>query len=375
MVSGQPRPLFERIAKRIARLGPITLAEYMTAALYDADHGYYMTGDPLGADGDFVTAPEISQMFGETLGLWCAETWGRMGAPEAFHLVELGPGRGTLMADALRAARVVPGFLESAQVHLVEISPALRACQRETLNTAVDGRIVSPAWHSTLSSVPRGPLILVANECFDALPVRQFVRGHQSDDLAWYERQVALSENAQSLSFAMVPATVEATALLPLEAAEVPPGGTIEISPVSTALAGDIGNRIAQDGGAALIVDYGAARPVGEGTLQGVRRHASHDILDSPGQVDLTAHVDFAALSRAARLAGAKAWGPVPQGQFLASLGIAARAETLTHAANPVQRQTIAAALDRLTNPDQMGDLFKVLAFTHPELGTLAEFP
>jgi NADH dehydrogenase [ubiquinone] 1 alpha subcomplex assembly factor 7 len=201
------------------------------------------------------------------------------------------------------------------------------------------------------------------------------VRGHNAGALAWRERLVALSENRQSLAYALGPATMKAAALLPHEAAEVPPGGTFEISPASAALAGQIGTRIAQDGGAALIVDYGAARPAGEATLQGVRHHARHDILETPGQADLTAHVDFTALSRAAGAAGAKVWGPVPQGKFLASLGIAARAETLARAASPAQREAIAAAVERLIGADRMGELFKILAFAHPSLGPLAGFP
>ncbi len=374
-MSGQAKPLPERIASRIARLGPMTLAEYMTAALCDADHGYYMTGEPFGAGGDFITAPEISQMFGEMIGLWCAETWGRMGAPDPFHFIELGPGRGTLMADALRAAGAVPGFLEAARLHLVEISPALRTRQSETLKAAGASLIALPKWHDSLASVPGGPLLLIANEFFDALPVRQFVRCREAGALSWRERLVTLSENRETLAFALGPATIKATALLPPEAAGVPAGGIFEISPTSAALAGEIGARITQDGGAALIVDYGAARPSGEATLQGVRRHARHDILEAPGQADLTAHVDFAALTRAAGVAGARAWGPVPQGTFLASLGIAARARTLTRAASPKQGQEIAAAMDRLIGPALMGELFKVLAFAHPTLGRLAGFP
>ncbi len=373
-MAGQSKPLAERIARRIERLGPMTLAEYMTAALSDRAHGYYMTGDPLGAQGDFVTAPEISQMFGEMIGLWCAETWNRMGAPKVFNLIELGPGRGTLMADALRAARAVPGFLEAARLHLVETGPALRARQEETLKSAGAGLGAPPSWHGALSGVPQGPLLLIANEFFDALPVRQFVRGDEAGGLGWRERLVALSDDGQSLVFVLGPATRKADALLPPEAAEAPPGGTFEISPASSAIAGEIGARIAQDGGGALIIDYGAARPPGEATLQGVRRHARHDVLETPGQADLTAHVDFTALSRAAATAGAKAWGPVPQGRFLSRLGIAARAESLSATASPAQDRGIAAALARLTDPEHMGALFKALALAHPSLDAPAGF-
>ncbi len=374
MASSPPPPLTQRIARRIAHLGPMTLAEYMTAALCDADYGYYMTGDPFGARGDFVTAPEISQMFGELIGLWCAETWGRMGAPNPVQLVELGPGRGTLMADALRAARTVPGFLEAARVHLVEVSPALQSRQSESLRSAGADLGMPPRWHDNFSNVPHGPLLLIANEFFDALPIRQFVRCREGSALTWRERVVGLSEDRQTLAFALAPATMKAAALLPPEAAGVGPGGTFEVSPASAALAGEIGARIAEDGGAALVIDYGAARPAGEATLQGVRRHARHDVLEAPGQADLTAHVDFVALAGAAEAAGAKAWGPMPQGTFLTALGIAARAEALTRAANPAQARGIATALERLTGPAQMGELFKVLALAHPALGALAGF-
>ncbi len=364
----RPAPLAERIARRIALLGPMTLADYMSAALSDPEHGYYMGGDPFGARGDFVTAPEISQMFGELIGLWCADIWGRMGVPDRLHLVELGPGRGTLMADALRAARTLPGLRESLQLHLVETSPALRARQRETLRTAAADLAVAPQWHDTLSTVPAGPLLLIANEFFDALPIRQFVRGAGDVAPTWCERVVTLAEDGRTLAFALRPAALEAAALLPPEIAAVTAGGTFEICIPGIALAGEIGARLAADGGAALIIDYGAARPHGEPTFQAVRDHARHEVLAAPGDADLTAHVDFAALAGAARASGAKAWGPVPQGAFLTGLGIDARARALGANASPAQAEAIGAAATRLCDPAQMGTLFKALALTHPAL-------
>ena len=346
----------------------MTLAEYMALALGDPRQGYYTRGDPLGARGDFVTAPEISQMFGELLGLWCAETWTRMGAPDPLRLVELGPGRGTLMADALRAARGVPGFLQAAALGLVEIGPGLRARQGETLEAALGPDGPEPHWYDTLGEVPRGPLLLIANEFFDALPIRQFLRRQG----AWCERMVALAEDGRGLAFALRPARLEAAALLPPEAEAIPEGGTFEVSPGAIGLAAEIGRRLAEDGGAALIVDYGAARPAGEPTLQALRRHARHEVLDEPGTADLTAHVDFAALARAAEAAGARAWGPVPQGAFLGALGIGARAEALSR--RPERTEAVAADLRRLTAPEEMGTLFKALALSHPGLGAPAGF-
>ena len=367
----EPAPgptLAERIARRIAREGPMSLAEYMAVALGDPEQGYYMQGDPFGARGDFVTAPEVSQMFGELLGLWCAETWSRMGAPDPVHLVELGPGRGTLMADALRAARRVPGFLQALRLSLVEISPALRARQRDALQRAALHR--DPQWHHTLAEVPRGPLLLLANEFFDALPVRQFVR----NDGAWCERMVALAEDGRTLVFVLRPARLEAAALLPREAEATPEGGTFEVSPAASGVAAEIGGRLAEDGGAALILDYGAVRPLGEPTLQALRRHARHEVLSEPGTADLTAHVDFAALARGAGAAGAKAWDPMPQGAFLRALGIEARAEALSRDAAPDKAQAIAEDLERLTEPEEMGALFKALALSHPEMRAPAGF-
>ncbi|MDJ0942707.1 MAG: SAM-dependent methyltransferase [Kiloniellales bacterium] len=355
--------LAARLLKRIARQGPITLAEYLAEALTHPRQGYYMTGDPFGARGDFVTAPEISQMFGELIGLWCAETWQRLGAPEALTLVELGPGRGTLLADLLRAAKVVPGFREALDLHIVEVSPTLRELQARSLAG------VATAWHESLAEVPQGrPLLVIANEFFDALPIRQFERTPEG----WRERLVGLAPEGDALAFGLSPPAPYAEALLPDALRDATPGAVAEVSPAALSLTAEIGRRLAEDGGAALIVDYGHAAPDGRPTLQALRRHAREDVLASPGQADLTAHVDFGALARAARAAGAEAWGPTPQGAFLEALGIATRAERLAAGASPEQAAEIRTALHRLTAPEEMGTLFKVLVLSAPGLGPLA---
>jgi NADH dehydrogenase [ubiquinone] 1 alpha subcomplex assembly factor 7 len=350
---GEPSPLLAKLARRIARHGPLSVADYMAAALTDPDHGYYMGRDPLGARGDFVTAPEVSQMFGELIGLWCAEAWRGQGAPARAALVELGPGRGTLLADALRAARRVPAFAAALEVHLVEVSPALRARQEDALADA------KPIWHESLAGVPQRPLLLVANEFFDALPVRQLVK--RAD--GWGERRVALA-GERALAFADSPADPALEALVPEALRAAAPGALFEVAPAGQEIAREIARRLRRHGGAALVIDYGhAASALGE-TLQAVRRHARHDVLRDPGAADLTCHVDFAALAAAARDEGAAAHGPVAQGAFLERLGIAARAARLMEGATPRQREAVRAARRRLTAPDQMGALFKVLALT-----------
>lgn len=326
----------------------------MALALGHPEHGYYRRADPLGQAGDFITAPEISQMFGELIGLWCAEVWRLMGAPGAFNLVELGPGRGTLMADALRATNVLPGFDAGAALHLIETSPALRRKQE----TALAGRPAT--WHDDFGSVPAGPAILIANEFFDALPVHQFVR----TDEGWRERIVVLADDADDARFAFAlnrdrsPAEV----LIPdVLRATAPAGSVVEVCPAAISTMTAIAERLAQHGGAALVVDYGHTAPGAGETLQAVRRHDFHDILESPGSADLTAHVDFSALAAAAH-PHAAVHGPATQGDFLRNLGIELRAGQLRQRATEAQRRDIDTALRRLIDPAEMGTLFKVLA-------------
>ena len=293
-------------------------------------------------------------MFGELIGLWCAAVWQAMGRPRPVRLVELGPGRGTLLADALRAAETVPPFRDAIDLHLVESSEALRAEQAARLGDA------QPTWHQRFETVPPGPVLAVANEFFDALPIRQFERVGD----AWRERMVALAPSSQALRFAAAGTAADEVACL--EAA--PAGSIVEQAPARDALAAALARRIAADGGAALIVDYGHDWPGVGDTLQAVRRHRPHGVLDDPGDADLTAHVDFFALAAAARRAGTAAFGPLPQGGFLQALGIEARAARLRRDASAQQREAIDAALRRLTGADEMGLLFKALAICHPAL-------
>lgn len=353
--------LGERLARRIAAGGPITIAEFMAAALYDPAAGYYTTGRPLGRAGDFVTAPEVSQMFGELLGLWCADTWQRLGAPAPLRLVELGPGRGTLLRDALRALKVMPALLEGLELHLVEVSRELRREQER----AFAG--LACHWHASLAEVPDGPFLLLANEFFDALPIRQFER---SPD-AWHERLVGLAPDGR-LQVALSGAVP--MALIPEESRAAPPGSVVELCPAALSLAAELGRRVAAGPGAALIVDYGYAAAPLKGTLQAIRGHARAEPLEAPGRADLSALVDFTALADAARRAGAAAYGPIGQGALLRALGIEVRAARL-QAAAPAQADAIANALHRLTDDEAMGSLFKALALLPPGLGAPAGFP
>ncbi len=347
--------LAEEIRERIRRDGPIGVDAYMELCLHHPAHGYYRWGRPIGAAGDFVTAPEVSQMFGELIGLWCAAVWQSMGQLQHVRLVELGPGRGTLLVDALRAVRTVPAFRDAIDLHLVESSQSLRAEQATLLADA------HPTWHEGFETVPPGPVLVIANEFFDALPIRQFERVGN----AWQERVVTLAPSSQALRFA-------AADSVPVEAGLgcAPSGAIVERAPAREALAGALAERIAADGGASLIIDYGHERPGFGDTLQAMKRHSRHDALDEPGSADLTAHVDFSTLASAARREGANVFGPVPQGRFLKALGIEARAARLRQNASADQAADIDAALRRLTGAHGMGELFKALALAHPALDT-----
>ncbi len=347
------------LRRRMALDGPMTVAQYMAEALYHPKLGYYAQREPLGAGGDFITAPEISQMFGELIGLWCAQCWLQLDRPAPLRLIELGPGRGTLMVDALRAGATLPGFREALVVHLVEISPSLRETQRAALAP------VEVHWHDNLSDVPEGPALIVANEFFDSLPIRQFERSPRG----WHERLVDWDEAAGRFRF-VVSAQLDPAALLipaPLRAAA--PGSIAEVCPAGLSIAAELGQRVAASGGAALIVDYGPAEPSVGPSFQAVRRHRQADPLADPGNNDLSAHVDFASLAAAAREAGAAAHGPVPQGAWLNRLGLPERARRLKDSATPDQRSAIDLAGHRLTAGEQMGMLFKVLALASPRLG------
>lgn len=358
--------LSQILREMIAQEGPISVERYMALALGHPQHGYYISREPFGAAGDFTTAPEISQMFGELIGLWAAEVWSLMGSPAHIRLVELGPGRGTLMSDALRAARVAPAFRAALQVHLVETSPVLSERQRQTLADCG----LPTSWHSSIADVPQGPAIFLANEFFDALPIRQYMR----TPAGWCERMVGLDEAGRFI-FGL------SSDPEPYIAAEAPPGAILEISAEGQRAMTALAARIQTQGGALLAIDYGHTRTdLGE-SLQAVRAHRFADPLENPGEADLTAHVDFAALGRAAKAAGCRVHGPVTQGAFLNQLGLAQRAMALAKRAAPDQFDAIEAAVYRLAGhgpadgPNAtMGDLFKAMAVTRPDLGPLPGF-
>jgi NADH dehydrogenase [ubiquinone] 1 alpha subcomplex assembly factor 7 len=355
-------PLEAALKRLIAIDGPMPLAQYMALCLTDPVHGYYVTRDPFGAAGDFTTAPEISQMFGELIGLWTASVWLQLGAPDRVHVVELGPGRGTLMADALRAARAVPGFAAAARIDLVETSPLLRQRQKTTLET-FSGNI---AWHQHFAEISGAPLIVIANEFFDALPVQQTMRTPDG----WHERMVGLDRDGQ-LTLALHPEPLPGfEATLPPSLRRAPLGAVREWR--SDELTVEIAQRVVHGRGAALIIDYGEVESGLGDTLQAVGRHRHASVLETPGEVDLTAHVDFAALGRAAARAGARVCGPLTQGTFLMRLGINERAASLK-AASPTRAAEIDAGRARLTaaGTDGMGDLFKVIAIADQRLGAL----
>ncbi len=346
-------PLARILRRRIAAVGPISLADYMAECLLHPEHGYYSTRDPLGAAGDFTTAPEISQMFGELLGLALAQAWLDQGAPARFALAELGPGRGTLMADLLRATAAVPGFREAAEIHLVEASPSLRARQRETLAPHTPGSI---RWHETAAGLPDLPLFLIANEFFDALPIRQFRREAGPN---WRECQVALDGTGQ-LALGLSAPSAHGSLAHRLE--DTRPGDIVETRAPADSIMAEIERRIARHGGAALIVDYGNWRSLGD-TLQALRGHRPEHVLAHPGEADLTAHVDFEALRRAAPALSAPAL--TDQGALLRNLGIALRAARLAKSLSGEALKQHLAAAKRLTDPEEMGTLFKALAL-HP---------
>jgi NADH dehydrogenase [ubiquinone] 1 alpha subcomplex assembly factor 7 len=328
--------------------------EYMQACLQDPAHGYWQRGDTIGGAGDFITAPEISQTFGELIGLWCAAVWQSIGQPAPLRLVELGPGRGTLMRDALRAIKVSPQFASALSVHLVELSPSLRSEQERAIATSGH----APRWHENVRDVPLGPAILIANEFLDALPIRQL-----TFDEEWRERVVALGPDG-NLTFAIGAPVIYANAA-------ARPGAIAEVRPGEEALLADLASRA--DPLAALFIDYGPAEFAFGDTLQAVQRHSYADPLASPGSADLTAHVQFAALGDKARGAGLAADGPLTQAEFLGRLGLAERTAALM-AANSARAGEIETAAHRLVSPTGMGTLFKVMAVRSAGLPPLVPF-
>lgn len=349
--------LLDHLRRRVAAEGPLSVTDVMADTLTHPRFGYYATRDPFGAGGDFVTAPEVSQMFGELIGLWAAVVWQQMGSPRRMHLVELGPGRGTLMADALRASRPVPGFHAALEIHLVEASRTLREIQGRALAG------YAPHWHDDVSALLDGPAIVIANEFFDALPIAQLVR----TGAGWHERRLAFHRDSEAPVWTLTPGISPLAALLhPNVLMSTRPGEVAEVSPAALSVADTLARRLARDGGAALVIDYGHGESAAGDTLQAVKAHKPVDVLPTLGEADLTAHVDFAALARAVTQAGAVAHGPVSQGAFLSALGIAQRAQALMTKATPEQARDIEAATVRLIDPGEMGTLFKVAAWTGP---------
>ncbi len=342
--------LIARLHAEIEAGGPMRLDRFMALALHDPEHGYYRTGTPLGAEGDFTTAPELSQLFGEMLGVALCARWLDDGRPDHVKLVELGPGRGLLMADLLRAVAAVDGALAAIDLHLIEASPALRAQTAERLQRPI-------TWHDSLDTVPRGRTYLIANEYLDCLPVRQFVRTADG----WAERCITRAGDG----LAWTTCAADRSGLdLPDDAAE---GAIHEVSPARLDLVARLAGRIARDDGLAYIIDYGGTpAPVTGDTLQALQRHAPVDPLRAPGASDLTSHVDFAALRQVVIRQGAQAHGPLAQGPFLQALGIEARARVLYDRIDPLKRQDFRMALHRLIDRRHMGELFKVLAISQP---------
>jgi NADH dehydrogenase [ubiquinone] 1 alpha subcomplex assembly factor 7 len=353
--------LQERLVRDIRENGPISVADYMTRCLHDPLGGYYATRPSLGEGGDFITAPLISQMFGELIGLWALETWQALGAPDHFHLIEIGPGDGTLMADALRAASLSPAFLEAARLTLIEPSAPLRAIQARRLGALEP----VPHWVPSLDAIePDRPVILIANEVLDCMPARQFLRR----DGRWFERRVGVDE-AGALVFGLsAPTAGFVRPPFPVEDGQI-----VEISEAQARFAGALAGLIARTSGAALLIDYGREHPGPGDTFQGLIRHQKVDPLHRPGEADLTVWADFPAVMEAALRGGVDVSGCVPQGAFLTRLGIRERAAALI-GHHPARAPTIERQLARLTAPDQMGELFKAVALFSPRSLALPGF-
>lgn len=345
------------LRERIAAEGPLSVAAYMDICLAHPEHGYYRRKDPLGAQGDFVTAPEISQMFGEMIGMWCLLTWQKLGMPDPVIVAEVGPGRGTLMADALRAATVMPNFIKAAQLHLIETNPVLQEAQRAKLG------LYSPVWHDRIATLPEVPLLLVGNEFLDVLPIRQF----EKKEGRWHERLVDWDDTAGEFRF-MTGVAVEPpfSPTMCVQAQTAANGVVAETCEAAVAFVTELSKRLTRTKGNALLIDYGSVRSSLGDSLQAVQKHAYHAVLGDPGEADLTAHVDFETLREVACSNRLMTDGPFFMGEWLSAMGMAVRAEQLALHASPAQRGAIETAYHRLTHPEQMGHLFKVLAITSP---------
>jgi SAM-dependent MidA family methyltransferase len=349
--------LLKHIKNRIISDGPLSVADYMSETLFNPKYGYYMTGDPIGKHGDFITAPEISQMFGELIGLWGAVIWQKIGAPKKINLVEMGPGRGTLIADALRAISTIPSFSSAIDIHIIETSPILERRQKRNLK-ALNFNI---KWHKSFIDVPDGPLIFIANELFDVLPIQQFVKLTNN----WVERKVGCNAMGQ-LTWIQDRNCVISKELIPQQFFRSKLGSVFELSQVGIELVSNITKSVVKFGGAALIIDYGHIESGIGDTLQAVKNHNYCDVLSEPGKVDLTAHVDFERLTNSVKINGGLGCGPVTQRDFLRRLGIETRAEQLKSSSSTRLKSEVLTGLNRLIGIKEMGNLFKVLAIIQP---------
>lgn len=364
-------PLQERLVQLIRDHGPIRVGDYMSDALCHPQHGYYATRDPFGArtedgkGGDFTTAPEISQLFGELVGAWLVHAWTEIGEPSRFNLVEMGPGRGTLMADVLRVGKVRPKFLRAAKLWLIEASGRMRYAQQRTLHDLGEPA-ASATWADKIDDIPPGPALFLGNEFFDCLSVRQFVRTAETTETPWRERLVGLNADGDGLAFVLGQEALPEPAGAPHGAR---PEDVFEVCDPGLDVVRQLSGRFAEAKGRALFIDYGHGRSGFGDTFQAVRGHRQWPVLASPGEADVTCHVDFGALARRARADGARVDGPVSQADFLKRLGLAQRLEAIAKVADAAAAADIRAGAERLIHPDQMGQLFKVMAISSAGLG------
>ena len=345
------------LKQQIHTEGSLSIAQFMAEALGNPQHGYYQKSNPFGQEGDFITAPEISQVFGELIGIWCAASWQQMGSPDC-ALIEMGPGRGTLMRDLLRGTRHIPGFHQHIDVHLVENSPYLAAIQKDSVHIYND---VMVSWHEDVLHLPQKPLLFVANELWDALPIYQYIK----TDKGWCERRVALDAD-DNLTFIHVKLDERSSRALTEKYPDAPLQAVVESCPAGLNIIKTIAQHIKTWGGVGLVIDYGYQESPWETTLQAVKSHQYHSVLEDIGEADITAHVDFGALKNAAEQEGVQVHGAISQSRFLQSLGIEERARILLKNADKAQQADILSRIERLVHPDQMGELFKVMALASP---------
>ncbi|MBL0320356.1 MAG: SAM-dependent methyltransferase [Alphaproteobacteria bacterium] len=353
----------ETLFSLVHTLGAMNIAQYMALVAEE----YYNKKDPIGRRGSFITAPEISQMFGEMIGVWCAHTWSQMKDNHDLLLVEFGPGKGTMMSDILRATKHIPGFHDSISIHMVEKSASLTKAQQANLKD-FHPRI---QWHASLQSLPAKPAIFISNEFFDALPIHQFIKS----DKGWREHLVAVHPNHErSLAFALSPSSTPSCTFIPSDHQQAPEGSVYEFCPAAVSIIQHISKHLLEHGGAALTIDYGYTTPTYKGTLQAVNHHEKQHVLLFPGDADITAHVDFSQLTQTAKSLGMRTYPTIDQGTFLHNLGIQYRLEILQKQTNDKQKESLQSEYQRLTSPSEMGELFKVFAFSDVSQKPLAGF-